>query len=80
MAQIRLFVDYYGYVNLPGLMTDESEDSDEIVELDLITSCAGTKAVPVQVPKQEPKDELKSAPIKQDTLLGMLNKICLLDR
>ena len=51
-------------------MEDESEDSDEIVELDLITSCTGTKVVPVQVPKQEPKDELKSAPVEQESLSG----------
>ena len=51
-------------------MEDESENSDEIVELDLITSCTGSKVVPVQVPKQEPKYEPKSASIEQETLLG----------
>ena len=46
-------------------MDEESEDSDEIVELDLITSCTTTKVVPVQVPQDTPllKEESREPPI-----------------
>ena len=61
--KIRLFVDDHDYVTLPGLIEDESEDSDEVAEQDLTTSCTRAKAVPVLAPKQGPKEGTKSAPI-----------------
>ena len=36
-----LKINDYNYVTFPGLMEDESEDSDEVAEQDFIASCTG---------------------------------------
>ena len=55
-----------------GLMDDASDDSDEVIELDLITSCRKPKIVPVQIPvlKKEPQQESIVASCEQGKLTG----------
>ncbi|XP_063694508.1 mediator of DNA damage checkpoint protein 1-like isoform X4 [Bolinopsis microptera] len=59
-----------------GLMDDASDDSDEVIELDLITSCRKPKIVPVQIPvlKQEPQQDSNITPCEQGKVTGSSRK------